>query len=88
MRASERRAAARQPSGALARRQYGSLVSSAGSRRSDAPERGSTRVALARFRQSYSAGVDELRTNRQVENAAIEHVLRIEAAEGRRAADS
>ena len=32
--------------------------------------------------------VEELRTNRQIENAAIEHVLRREAAEGRHAVDS
>lgn len=30
----------------------------------------------------------ELRTNRQIEDAAIEHVLRIEAAAGRRAVDT
>lgn len=39
-------------------------------------------------RDSYSRVVEELRTNRQIENAAIDHVLRLEAAAGRHAVDT
>ena len=39
-------------------------------------------------RNSYSRLMEELRTNRQIEDAAIDHVLRLEAAAGRHAVDT
>lgn len=37
---------------------------------------------------SYSRAVEELRTNREIEDAAIDHLLRLEAAAGRHAVDT
>lgn len=39
-------------------------------------------------RNSYSRLMEELRTNRQIEDAAIDHVLRLETAAGRHAVDT